>query len=169
MKEAFDPIAEAGTLLTRLRTGVLLNTQADGRLNTMTISWGTLGIEWGKPLFTTVVRESRFTLELLRKNASFTISIPADDTAKAILAFCGSKSGRDVDKIAHLGLTPEAAEKNGVPGFRELPITLECKVVQHQLQDLDTLEPAHRAKWYPAPEDRHIAFVGEIIAAYRIR
>jgi len=115
-------------ILKALKTGVLLTSCADGRVNTMTISWGMLGIEWNYPLFITVVREGRFTRSLLDKNGQFTINIPRADSPMKALAVCGTKSGRDIDKIARLGLTLVDGEEVSVPAIKEFPLTLECKV-----------------------------------------
>ena len=56
MKKHIDFRACAGRILEAVRSGVLLTTAAGGRINTMAISWGTVGIEWGRPIFTTFVR-----------------------------------------------------------------------------------------------------------------
>ena len=123
----------------QVKNGVLITGKADGRVNSMTISWGMVGVEWGKPVFITFVRESRFTRSLLEKNGEFTVNIPLDDSAKKILGYCGAKSGRDVDKAKEIGLTYEEPETISVPGVKELPLTLECKVVYKQTQDTDCL------------------------------
>ena len=62
----------ANDILKAVKTGVLLTTKTDDKVNTMTISWGTLGIEWGKTIFTVFVRENRFTKSQLDKNPEFT-------------------------------------------------------------------------------------------------
>ena len=92
-----------GEILKGVKSGVLVTGKADDRVNSMTISWGMVGIEWAKPVFVTFIRESRFTRSLIEKNGEFTVNIPVDDSAKKILTFCGSKSGRDVDKAKELG------------------------------------------------------------------
>ena len=61
-------------------------------------------------------------------------NIPLDDSQKKALGFCGSKSGRDTDKIKELNLTLEKPESISVPGIREFPLTLECRIVYKQLQ-----------------------------------
>ena len=61
MKKQIEVFDYANDILKAVKTGVLLTTKADDKVNTMTISWGTLGIEWGKTLFTVFVRENRFT------------------------------------------------------------------------------------------------------------
>lgn len=174
MKKKIDLWEFAGTILEKIGKGALLTTAADGKINTMVIGWGTLGIEWGKPLCTVFVRESRFTKELLDKNPEFTVNIPLEELDKEILKLCGSRSGRDVDKLAQLGLTTEAPEVISVPGIREVPVTLECRVVHSQQQTLDTLAEDARARYYPeTPEfpqaDRHTAYSAQVVAAYIIQ
>ncbi|MCB6314249.1 flavin reductase family protein, partial [Gordonibacter pamelaeae] len=71
----------------------------------MTIGWGTLGIDWSSPVFVAYVREHRFTRELLDKNPEFTVNVPFGEYSKKILGICGSKCGRNLDKISEAGLT----------------------------------------------------------------
>ena len=107
-----------------IKKGVLLTTKVDDNVNSMTISWGTLGIEWNKPIFTAFIRENRFTHEQIEKNREFTINIPYGYYDKKILGVCGSKSGRNIDKIKELGLTLEKPNIISVPAIKELPLTL---------------------------------------------
>lgn len=165
-----------GEIFARLRKGVLVTTSYAGKINTMTISWGALGIDWGVPVFTTYVRESRFTHMMLTENPEFTVNIPLSDDVGKILGFCGTKSGRDHDKIAELGLTPVTPEVISVPGLKEFPLTLECRVVYRQNQDMDSIPSRFVDKFYPDvrsgegadAKDIHTAFYGEIVAAYII-
>ena len=152
-------------IMKAVKNGVLLTTKADGKVNTMTISWGMLGIEWSKPLFITVVRESRFTKTFLDKTGVFTVNIPLGDFDRNITGFCGSKSGRDTDKIKELGLTLTDGVNIDVPGIKELPLTLECKVVYTQQQELSTLYQGGKEAFY-AGGDLHTAYYGEIVNAY---
>ena len=112
------------------------------------------------------------------KNGEFTVSIPIDDSAKKILGFCGSKSGRDVDKAKELGLTYVEPEMVSTPGIKELPLTLECKVIYKQKQDMSAMTEEARAKFYPqdvdslstgSNKDTHVAYYGEIVNAYVIK
>ena len=82
-----------------------------------------------RAIYTVFVRESRHTKALLDKNPEFTVNIPWGEVDKAILSLCGTRSGRDIDKIAQLGLTLEAPEEISVPAIRELPLTLELSAV----------------------------------------
>ena len=177
MKQPIDPLRYAGEIMTALQSGVLLTTQSGGRLNTMTISWGTLGVEWGVPIFTAFVREGRYTRQLLDESREFTVSSPHGPFDRRILGFCGSKSGRDLDKFQALGLTPEPPERISVPGIRQLPLTLECRVVYLQPQIRSEIPPDLLQKFYPqdvestfcgSNRDLHTAYYGEIVSAYLI-
>lgn len=169
MIEAFD---YAGNICKAMPRGILLTTKADGKVNTMTIGWGKIGIEWGKPVFIAYVRESRHTKQMLENNGEFTINVPMGPIDGKILGYCGSKSGRDTNKIADMGLTLEEPEVISVPGIKELPLTLECKVIYKQKQDLSAIPEDILARYYPADEtgyqDYHYAYYGEIVSAYII-
>lgn len=173
MKRSIDVIEHAGEIMKKVNDAVLLTTKKDGQVNAMTISWGGMAIEWGKPLFITYVRESRFTKEFLDATGEFTVNLSMGEFDKKITAVCGAKSGRDMDKVAELGLTLEDPEEVNVPGIRELPLTLECRVLFKQEQDLTNLDAADAEKWYPVDEtlggpNKHTAYYAEIVAAYVI-
>ena len=173
MKEKVELWAYAGQILEQTGKGILLTTKAGGKVNTMTIGWGTLGIEWGKPIYTVFVRQSRHTKTMLDENGEFTINVPMGEIDKNILSLCGTKSGRDMDKIAQLGLTLEDGETISVPGIKELPLTLECKVIYKQDQVLESIEAGCRNRYYaqgtPNDGDYHTAYYGLVTAAYIIR
>ena len=165
----------AKNILEALPKGILLTSKADDRVNSMTIGWGTLGIEWSTPIFVAYVRENRFTRELLDKNPEFTVNVPFGEYSRKIIGVCGSKSGRNLDKIAEAGLTLVAPEVVSVPALKELPLTLECKIVYKELQHLPSLITEYQSKFYPqdvdgsavgANRDAHIAYYGEIVSAY---
>lgn len=171
MNRTVDIFDYAGHICKTLKKGILLTTAAEGKVNTMTIGWGTLGIEWNKPIFIAYVRESRYTRQMLAKNPEFTVNIPMDAIDSRILSHCGRVSGRDTDKFADLGLTAVASDVISVPGIRQLPLTVECRVIYEQKQDLGALPEAVLDRFYPTDsengfQDYHIAFYGEIINAY---
>lgn len=170
MKRKINVWEYAPQILEELAKGALLTAKADGQVNSMTIGWGHLGIEWKKPIFIAYVRQSRYTKELLDKNAEFTVNVPIGDYDKNIMRVCGTQSGRDVDKVQALNLTLEDGETVSVPGIKELPLTIECKVLYQQDQDLSLLETGCRNHCYkPGTVDEnnfHTAFYGEITAAY---
>ena len=172
MKRKIDLWKEAGHILENVGKGVLMTTAADGKVNTMTIGWGTLGIQWKKPIFIAFVRLSRYTKELLDKNPEFTVNIPYGEYDKSILGICGTRSGKDIDKIQELGLSLEEPETVSVPGIRQLPLTLECKVIYRQDQDPAAISEENTARYYPKENgqsgDYHTAYYGEVTAAYLI-
>ena len=165
MKREIDAFSYANEILQAVGKGVLMTTKAGGQMDTMTIGWGTMGIQWGKPIFIAYVRESRHTKSLVDKNPEFTINVPYGQYDKSILGFCGTKSGRDVNKIKELGLHLEEGETVSVPAIRELPLTLECKVIYKQEQVKEAIAPDSLEKYYPAG-DFHTAYYGQITAAY---
>lgn len=178
MKKEIQVFDYAKEIMQAVSDGVLLTTKAGEKVNSMTISWGTLGIEWSRPIFTVFVREGRFTTEQLRQNPEFTINVPLGGCDRKILGVCGSKSGRDTDKIGELGLTLETPNVVSVPGVKELPLTLECRVVYVQEQDRDAISEEMKAKFYPqavessfcgSNRDFHTAYYGEIVSAYIIQ
>ena len=165
MKRKIDAFSYANEILQAVGKGVLMTTKAEGQVDTMTIGWGTMGIQWGKPIFIAYVRESRYTKALVDKNPEFTINVPYGEYDKAILGFCGTKSGRDTDKIKELGLHLEEGETVSVPAVRELPLTLECKVIYKQEQIKEAIATDALARYYPEG-DFHTAYYGQITDAY---
>ncbi len=161
-------------ILKQLNKGLLLTTKKDSKVNTMTISWGTIGIEWNKLLFTVFVRKGRHTHKML-ESGEFTINVPLDKNAVKILGYCGTKSGRDTDKIKDMNLTLIKGRKVDVPAIKELPLTLECKVLYKQEQDASRIPQDIKELCYPqdvssdyhsANKDFHTMFFGEIVDAY---
>lgn len=171
MKKIINPFDYAGEFPKHMGQGILLTTKGATGVNTMTIGWGTLGIEWGRPMFVAYVRESRYTHELLDANPEFTVNCPVGEIDKKILGFCGTKSGRDLDKIKELGLHLEEPLNISVPGIKELPLTLECKVVYRNKQPVETIPKEIQDRYYPVKDgvqDFHYAYYGEIVGAYII-
>ena len=129
------------------------------RCNTMTASWGGLGVLWGKPVATVYIRPQRYTLEFVEREEKFTLAFFGEEYRKA-LALCGSKSGRDIDKVKECGFTVETAD--GAPYFAEADLVLVCK--KAYWQDMDPthfLDGEIDGKWYPE-KDYHRIFIGEI-------
>ena len=171
MKRKVNVWDYAGKIMEEMEKGILLTTACEDKVNAMTIGWGTIGIEWLKPIFTVYVRESRYTKSILEKNGEFTINVPLDGCDNNILSVCGTRSGRDMDKIKDLGLTLEAPEVISVPAIKELPLTLECKVIYKQDQDPNAINEENTKRFYPRNErfpegDYHTVYYGQIVAAY---
>ena len=173
VKKQVDVFDYAGEICKAMKSGILLTTALDGKVNTMTIGWGTLGIEWNKPIFIAYVRESRFTREFLDQSGEFTVNIPVTDDQTDVIRFCGRKSGRDTDKIQEMSLSLVESDTISAPGIKEFPLTLECKVINRQLQTIDMLPTGVQDRFYPGDVetgnwDIHIAYYGEILNVYLI-
>ncbi|MBR0062453.1 MAG: flavin reductase family protein [Selenomonadaceae bacterium] len=173
MKREINPFDYAGDIFKAMPRGILLTSEAEDCVNAMTIGWGTLGIEWGVPIFAAYVRTSRFTYELMERTGEFTICVPygelSKEGAKAI-GICGSKSGRDLDKLAKAGVHLVDADIVRPPAIKELPLTLECRVVFSQLQPVKDISYRFN-KFYPEVGEHsapHVAYYGEILKAYII-
>ena len=177
MKEKINIAEYSEKIIEALPKGILLNSKHT-KFNSMVIGWGGLGIVWGKPVFTVYVREHRYTKAQLDATGEFTISVPVDGIIPSIAKICGTQSGRDVDKETAAHLTLEPPEVVHVPGIREYPLTLECRILYSQKQELEKLPKDIREQMYPqdvdgtycmANRDAHTAYIGEIVAAYMIR
>lgn len=173
MKKQVNIFDYAGHICSSMKKGILLTTASGEKVNTMTIGWGHVGIEWGRSIFIAYVRESRFTKQMLEENGEFTVNIPYGECDGKILGYCGSRSGRDTDKIKDMNLTLEQPSTISVPGIKELPLTLECKVIYKQEQDLSQIPEDILQRFYPTEEstggpDGHTVYYGEILDAYLI-
>ena len=172
MKKQVNAFDYAGEICKALPKGILITTKNGDFVNAMTIGWGHIGIEWSRPIFVAYVRESRHTKTMLENNGEFTINVPVGEFDRNILAVCGRKSGRDMDKIKELGLHLVESDVVSVPGIAELPLTLECKVIYKQKQDLSAIPDDIIKTYYPADDtgfqDYHYAYYGEIVNAYII-
>ena len=173
MKQNINIWEHAQEIMENVGKGALLTTRVGDEVNAMTIGWGMIGIEWKKPIFIAYVRQSRHTKKLLDANGEFTVNIPVGGCDKNILAVCGKESGRDMNKIEKLGLTLIPGETVSVPAIAELPLTLECKVIYRQDQDLNALDTDDRNRCYPLgtveENNFHTAYYGEITAAYIVK
>ena len=129
-------------------------------LNTMTVSWGAVGELWGKDMATLYIRPQRYTEEFLNKNDYLTVSFYPEDMKKQIHGVCGSKSGRDVDKVKECNLTPVFDEK--APYFNEAQIVLVCKkAAKSRFNPDEFLDGKIDEKWYPQ-NDYHFIYYAEI-------
>lgn len=151
------------TLALLSQPGLLLATAgADGKANAMTIGWGTIGVVWSKPIFTVLVRPSRYTYQLLAQSDSFTVCVPAKTLHPAV-SFCGAHSGRDYDKFQECGLTALPSTRVAAPGIAECPVIYECHIVHTNDVIPANLAADIQARAYPRG-DFHRIYYGEILA-----
>lgn len=138
----------------------MLITAGTGRkFNTMTASWGGLGVLWKKDVCFCFVRPTRHTYNFMEESDCFTLAF-FDEKYRDVLNFCGSKSGRDVDKIAATGITP-IEETAGAVYFKEARLVLECKKLYFSDFDPKNFLDDDIHKNYQA-KDYHRLYIGEI-------
>ena len=128
--------------------------------NTMTVSWGGTGILWNQPVVTIYLRPQRYTKEFVDREEYFTLAFFGPEHHDH-LALCGSKSGREVDKVKECGFTVQTAEC-GAPYFQEAELVLVCRKRFVQPMDPDNMPQEIKTKWYPE-EDYHTLYIGEIV------
>ena len=133
------------------------------RVNAMTASWGTLGVLWGKDVCICFVRPQRYTYGLMEENGRCSIAFLSEEYRSA-LRLCGSKSGRDTDKLSESGLS--STELDGVPVIAEAETVLVCRTLYaDDLKKASFLDPALLSHY--AAEDYHRFYVLEIEKVYR--
>lgn len=117
------------------------------KFNTMTASWGGTGILWGKPVAFLFIRPERYTYEFIEKGETLTLSFLGEEN-KAIHKVCGSKSGRDTDKVAETGLQPIVTESGNIT-FRQARLTLECRKLYADMIEPDKfMDTSLIDRWY---------------------
>lgn len=131
------------------------------RINTMTANWGGMGYLWNRPVVFIFIRPERYTYEFVENNESFTITF-FDESYRPALDICGTKSGRDCDKIAEANLTPLFSSE-GNPAFEESEMVLECKkLYAGMLRDEEFLDPHILTAAYGLKGNLHKLYIAEI-------
>lgn len=140
------------------REWMLISAGTPEKFNTMTASWGGIGVLFQKHIAWCVIRPVRYTYEFVEENDCFSLSFFGSEHKKS-LSYCGSVSGRDEDKIAGSGLTP--AFEEGVPYFEEAKMVLICRKLYFQDMIPENVPGAVQEQWYPN-EDFHRFYFAEI-------
>ncbi|HNZ64946.1 MAG TPA: flavin reductase family protein [Smithella sp.] len=154
----------ADEAMRKIKKGAFLTVKAADMLNTMTIGWATFGFIWQKPVMMVAVRPTRHTFGIMEKAQDFTVTIPSGDLSKAV-AFCGSKSGRDVDKIKMCNLETAGGQTVASPIIKTPGIHYECRIVYKSAMHPTHLDKAIDESLYPR-KDYHTLYFGEIVACY---
>lgn len=154
----------AGDAIKKIRKGAFLIVKAGNKLNVMTIGWATFGIVWQKPIMMVAVRSSRHTFGIIEAAEDFTVTLPKGDMDKEI-ALCGSKSGRDMDKLQMTGLETSKGMKVVSPIIKAPGYHYECKIVYKSAMNPAYLDKEYDTSLYPL-KDYHTLYFGEILACY---
>lgn len=133
--------------------------------NTMTASWGGVGILWGKPVAFVFIRPQRHTFTFTERNSMMTLSFFGKEYRKA-LSFCGNKSGRDYDKARECGLTPvcDMTEDGRTVYFNEARLVLKVRPLYKEYLKKEAFLSEEPLKSYAAG-DFHMMYVCEITEA----
>jgi flavin reductase (DIM6/NTAB) family NADH-FMN oxidoreductase RutF len=165
MKE-IPVVTSSNSILERLKKGAFLTTMVNGKVNTMIIGWGSIGIMWRKPVFVVMVRGSRYSHELLEQSEEFTITFPGEGMDEAV-KFCGSRSGRNIDKLIECELKTISGFKVTTPLIHcDDGIYLECKVIYRQDMVSENMSTAISGIYTDI--DFHTMYFGEILASYTL-
>jgi len=144
---------------------MLVTAGTPDHLNTMTASWGGVGILWHKPMVTIYVRPERYTYEFVEESDTFSVAFFAPEYRQA-LTLCGKQSGRDVDKVAECGFTVAAGTDGGVY-FEEADLVLICKKRYRAPLELENMIATDPAPYYGGGHGGvHVMYMGEIVEVF---
>ena len=138
---------------------MLITAEKEGKVNTMTASWGGLGVMWGKNVAFIVIRPQRYTKEFVDAADSFSLSF-YDNSFHKILGYLGTVSGRDEDKVSKSGLT--ILHEDSIPYFSEANTVLFCKkLFKQQYEEKSFIDTKLPGIHYPE-KDYHYLYIAEI-------
>ena len=144
---------------------MLVTAGTSEKFNTMTASWGGLGWLWNKPVAFVFIRPERYTHGFIEASDCMTLSFYGEEYREA-LKICGTKSGRDTDKVAATGLTPVELESGNMT-FGEARLTLDCrKLFKSSMQEANFIDKELLEMWYGAHGGLHDVYVVEIENVY---
>lgn len=138
-----------------------------GGFNMMAVGWGGFGFIWSKPLALVMVRPSRYTFQFIERHDSFTLCAFASEFKDKIM-FCGTKSGRDVDKVQVCGFTLIPSTRVKAPALDEAELIIECRKMY-----ADAIKPERflvpDIENHYGGKDYHHFYLGEMLAVFGTR
>jgi len=151
-----------GNVFTRLdKQWMLITSEREGKVNAMTASWGGFGVIWNLPVAYVLVRPQRHTFGLMEASDRFGLSFLSEQYRSA-LQVCGTKSGRDLDKLEAVGLTTRHLD--GAAVIEQAELVISCKKIYSQfLTDAGFIQRDLLGQHYPN-NDLHKLYIGEIKA-----
>lgn len=153
----FNPFTKIG------KEWLLITAGTEENCNTMTASWGSLGVIWGKPAATVYIRPQRYTKEFVDREEFFTLSFYKEEYRKA-LSLCGSVSGREKNKIPEAGLTPVSVGET--TAFEEADTIFLCRKMYHAPMPPENFDDRENdEKWYPQ-KDYHVMYIAEVMKVF---
>ena len=157
-------MSSAEDSIRKIKEGAFLTVKSGNAVNTMTIGWATFGFIWRKPIMMVAVRSTRHTFGIIEAAEDFTVTVPAGDMRKEA-AFCGSKSGRDMDKFKACNLEIADSRSVASPIIKTRGRHYECRIIYKSAMDPTHLDKDCDSSLYPQ-KDYHTLYFGEILACY---
>ncbi len=142
------------------RQWMLISAGDEEKMNTMTASWGGLGVLWNKNVCFTFIRDSRYTLEFIDSKDYFSLSFFGGEHMDE-LVFCGRNSGRNTDKLKETGLT--AVYDLEAPYFEQAEMVMICKKLYKQKMNAESFIDKTLVDKNYTDNDWHEFIVGEIV------
>ncbi len=147
---------------------VLITAGSPNDFNTMTAAWGTLGILWSRPVAICFIRPTRYTYSFMENSDTFSISFFGEEH-KEILNYCGTHSGRNVNKISETGLNPQKfdlPDDGETIGFQQSRLIICCKKIYAQDMTKDCFVDQSLVEDIYPKSDFHKLYAGEILVCY---
>ena len=144
---------------------MLITAGTPTRLNTMTASWGGIGVLWHRPMVNIFIRPERYTYEFIEAHEHFSLAFFDPAKHRETLTFCGKHSGRNVDKVSACAFTVAEGEKGGV-FFEEADLVLLCQKRYRTPLDLAQMMGFDTDQYYGDHGNPHVMYMGEIVEAY---
>ena len=139
---------------------MLITVKKDEKVNTMTASWGGLGVIWNKNVVTIYIRPKCYTKEFIDNSDTFSVTILGEEYRKE-LSYLGTISGRSEDKILKTGLT--VAEDGNTPYFSQGKVVLICRKIYSQELSKDFLTDTSLINKNYLKDEFHTMYIGEIV------
>ncbi|MCC0631471.1 MULTISPECIES: flavin reductase [unclassified Clostridioides] len=150
----FNPFTKIG------KEWLLITAGNSDKFNTMTASWGGVGVYWSKNVVTTYIRPQRYTKEFVDNNDTFTVAF-FDEKYREALNICGTISGRDINKVEKAELTPYFVDDT--VAFEEANMIMVCKKLYHDTMPPENFDAKENdEKWYPK-KDYHTMYISEVV------
>ena len=143
---------------------MLVTAKKGDKVNTMTASWGGMGVLWGKNVAYVVIRPQRYTKEFIDKEGKFSLCF-FEESYKEVLSLCGKVSGRETDKIKECNLTTNYYK--GIPYFEEASLVLICSTLYQNTISKEGFQDEKMIDTYYPDNDFHEMYIGKIEAVLK--
>ncbi len=168
-KSTIEAIAKENVFELIGKEWMLVTAGNKDNFNMMTASWGGIGWLWNKPVAFVFIRPERHTYPLIEDNEFLTLSFLGNtEEMRGIYNFCGTKSGRDYDKVKETGLVPVETE-HGTIGFEQSRLTIEArKMFRSEFKPEQFLDKEALERWYNNKPGGsfHTMYIVEIVNVY---